>query len=294
MTESAPGIAPQDAEPAPDLEPTRAGEPGRALEPARTVQPARTLEPAPDAHSPMGLPRAVDVLVAGGGPAGAAVAARLARAGHAVLLLERSAAWRWRAGGVFASPAAVAELRALGLPAAVLDAVARPIPAMRVETPAGTAFELTYGAEAGGGTAVGFDRSALDPALLDHARSAGADVRTGVAVRGVELADHRQGTYVTADGPDGLAGGWPREGRSCSVRAATGSESASRPRPLSGDREKDGDRDEQGQDQPATSGTAWLGDEAGLSGLTRVHRTPKAGTATGEHDRGPDGCLLHR
>ena len=64
----------------------------------------------------------------------------------------------------------------------------------------------------------------------------------------------------------------------------THSESASRPRPLSGDREKDGDRDEQGQDQAATSGSAWLGYEAGLNGLTRVHRTPKAGTAPGEHD----------
>jgi flavin-dependent dehydrogenase len=150
------------------------------------------------------------VLVVGGGPAGAATAARLARAGHRVLLLERNPAWRWRAGGVFASPAAVAELRALDLPAAVLRAVARSIPAMRVETPAGTAFELTFGTEAGGETAVGFDRSALDPALLDLARAAGADVRTGIALRDVELADHRQGTHVLVDGPAG-PGGEPGE-----------------------------------------------------------------------------------
>ena len=152
------------------------------------------------------LPAAVDVLIAGGGPAGAATAARLARAGHRVLLLERSPAWRWRAGGVFASPAAVAELRALGVAADTLRTVARPIPAMRVETPAGTAFELTYGAEAGGETAVGFDRSALDPALLDLARAAGADVRTGIALRDVGLADHRQGTHVIVDGPIGASG----------------------------------------------------------------------------------------
>jgi len=160
--------------------------------------------PAEDPQSlPHDLPRSVDVLVAGGGPSGAATAARLARAGHRVLLRERNPAWRWRAGGVFASPAAVAELRALGLPGAILDTVARPIPAMRVETPAGTAFELTYGAEAGGGGAVGFDRSALDPALLDLARAAGAEIRTGVAVREVALADHRQGTHVLVDGPGG-------------------------------------------------------------------------------------------
>ena len=54
--------------------------------------------------------------------------------------------------------------------------------------PRGTAFRLTYGAEAGGGTAVGFDRSALDPALLALAERAGATVRLGASVRSVELA----------------------------------------------------------------------------------------------------------
>ena len=153
-----------------------------------------------------GEPREVDVLVVGGGVAGAAVAARVARAGHRVLVAERSPAWRWRAGGVFASPAAVAELRDLGLAPDVLARVARPIPAMRVETPAGTAFELAYGAEAGGERAVGFDRSALDPALLDLAASAGATVLTGRAVRDLQLADHRHATQAWLDGPDGAAG----------------------------------------------------------------------------------------
>ena len=57
----------------------------------------------------------VDVLVVGGGPAGAATAAYLARAGHEVLIVERAPAWHWRAGGVFASPAAMRELRRAGL-----------------------------------------------------------------------------------------------------------------------------------------------------------------------------------
>src|SRR3954447_20849163 len=100
------------------------------------------------------------VVVIGGVVAGAAVAARLARAGRPVTLLERAPEWRWRAGGVFASPATVAELRDLGVDERALRRVARPIPAMRVETPAGTSFELTYGAESGGEPAVGFDRSA--------------------------------------------------------------------------------------------------------------------------------------
>ena len=86
-----------------------------------------------------------------------------------MVVLERSPVWRWRAGGVFTSPAAVAALRRAGLDAATLAAVARPIPAMRVETASGATFRLTYGAEAGGEPAVGFDRSRLDPALLDLA-----------------------------------------------------------------------------------------------------------------------------
>src|SRR4051794_3970665 len=143
------------------------------------------------------------VVVIGGGVAGAAVAARLARAGRPVTLLERAPEWRWRAGGVFASPATVAELRDLGLDDDMLRRVARPIPAMRVETPGGTAFELTYGADAGGERAAGFDRSALDPLLLDLAPAAGAEVRTGVAAREGHLADHRHGTFVRIEPPDG-------------------------------------------------------------------------------------------
>ena len=81
--------------------------------------------------------------------------------------------------------------------------MARPIPAMRLETAGGAVVRLTYGTESGGPPAVGFDRSALDPALEAMAIAAGADVRRGIAVTGVDLARPGSPTLATrdADGP---------------------------------------------------------------------------------------------
>jgi flavin-dependent dehydrogenase len=128
-----------------------------------------------------------DVAVVGGGPAGAITAALIARAGHHVVLLERAPVWRWRACGVYAGPAAVGALRRIGLSAVELRTVARPIPAMRVETRAGTALRLRYddGTSDAGGGAAGLDRSRLDPLLLDLARRSGATVWTGATVTAV-------------------------------------------------------------------------------------------------------------
>jgi len=132
----------------------------------------------------------VEVAIVGGGLAGAALAAMLADAGRDVLVFERQPAWHWRACGVFASPAAVAELRRLGVEERTLTEASQPIPAMRVESQAGTAFRLTYGDDGSGReTAVGFDRSALDPAMLRVAAARGARIRRGATVGSVELGD---------------------------------------------------------------------------------------------------------
>jgi flavin-dependent dehydrogenase len=160
-----------------------------------------------------------EVVIVGGGPSGAAVAIGLAARGRDVLLLERAPAWRWRACGVFTSPITVRALARLGLGSSELAAVARPVPAMRVETPAATRFRLTYGGgrslgDGGeiGDAAVGLDRSRLDPLLLSLAGRAGAEVREGAAARHVEgrrvvVGEGRDGYEVEARlivGADGI------------------------------------------------------------------------------------------
>ena len=135
--------------------------------------------------------RPFDVAIVGAGPAGTTLAAALARRGVDVLVLERAPSWHWRAGGVFSSPAALAALERAGLGEDVLARVARPIPTLRLETQRGTVVPLTYGAETGGTTAVGFDRSRLDPVLEALAVDAGATIRRAAAVEKLVVGDGR-------------------------------------------------------------------------------------------------------
>jgi flavin-dependent dehydrogenase len=138
----------------------------------------------------------VEVAIVGGGLAGAALATMLADAGRDVLVLERQLSWHWRACGVFASPAAVAELRRLGLDELTLAQASQPIPAMRVESQSGTAFRLTYGGDGSGrASAVGFDRSVLDPALLRLAITHGARIRGGATIASLDINQHRRDSW---------------------------------------------------------------------------------------------------
>ena len=125
----------------------------------------------------------VDVAIVGGGPAGAALAIRLATAGYATAVLERRPCPEWHACGVFSSPRTRARLIDLGFSRNQIADLSRPISALSLRTAGGAECRIDYTH----GNACGFDRVRLDTALLDAARRAGADVRTGVVVRNVDL-----------------------------------------------------------------------------------------------------------
>lgn len=129
------------------------------------------------------MPEETDVAIVGGGPAGAALATRLAGFGVESVLLERAAQPKWRACGVFSSPLTRRCLVELGLSAEQVGELSRPISALNLRTAGGAACRLEYQH----GHALGFDRVRLDEAMLERARDAGAEIRTGVVVRSIQL-----------------------------------------------------------------------------------------------------------
>jgi flavin-dependent dehydrogenase len=132
-----------------------------------------------------------DVLVIGGGPAGAAAAARLAASGLRVVLCERQAAPRPQVCGEYVSAAAAAELDQLGLAPSGLGG--RPLSRARIWAQ-GSKFAVRLPA-----AGHGLSRTRLDRDLLAQASRGGADVRTGIGVRTV-ARDRGVWSAVLGDG----------------------------------------------------------------------------------------------
>ncbi|WP_448581837.1 NAD(P)/FAD-dependent oxidoreductase [Thermaurantiacus sp.] len=132
---------------------------------------------------------AADVLVAGGGLAGAATATWLARAGRQVRLLERDECPQHRICGEFLSWEAQAALADLGVDLAALGALT--IRHVR----------LVAGAKAVtsplGFTGKSVTRRRLDAALLERAAAAGVEVMRGCQVRALAP----DGALMTSLGP---------------------------------------------------------------------------------------------
>jgi len=139
-----------------------------------------------------------DVIVVGGGPAGAAAARAATVAGARVLLVERDPRPREKICGEYLCPGAVERLRGLGLAHALRDARAAPLVGMRLFSPAGREVMTRFPA---GRPGLSVRRSDLDPRLV---ALSGAQVLRGARVD--RIAVEPDGVHVaTARGEELVA-----------------------------------------------------------------------------------------
>ena len=128
----------------------------------------------------------VEVLVAGGGPAGAVAALILARAGVRVLVADRATFPRDKLCGDTLNPGALALLSSLGVDAGAAPGAVR-LDGMTVTSERGLRVDGRYRRGLFG---VALPRRTLDQQLLDAATAAGAHVEQGVRVVAPLVDEH--------------------------------------------------------------------------------------------------------
>lgn len=143
------------------------------------------------------MTRGAPALVIGGGIAGAAVAAHLAQAGHAVVLVERSDGPHHKVCGEFVSGEAALYLEDLGIEPAALGAVRMRTVRLGAGRAVATA-PLPF-------PAFSVSRRRLDEALLAAAAERGAEIRRGRGVRSLAPCDG--GWRADLDDGDAIAAG---------------------------------------------------------------------------------------
>lgn len=145
-----------------------------------------------------------DAVIVGAGPAGSTLALLLAREGLDVLLLDRCAFPREKPCGDCLSPQAARILARIGALPAVHAASPAVLSGWRIVAPSGRSFsarfcDLPHASDA---PALALPRQRLDALLLDLARNAGAEVRTGVSVH--DLVPHGVIARLPAGGTESL------------------------------------------------------------------------------------------
>ena len=147
---------------------------------------------------------AYDVLVIGGGPAGAAVATRLAQRGRHVLLLEKEHFPRFHIGESML-PCSLPLIEALGAMPRLKAADFLPKYAAEFVTADGSLkrrYAFRDGLVSGAPSAYEVDRSEFDQLLLDNAIERGVEVRQGMQVIRFDL-ERARGASVIARAADG-------------------------------------------------------------------------------------------
>jgi 2-polyprenyl-6-methoxyphenol hydroxylase-like FAD-dependent oxidoreductase len=147
----------------------------------------------------------VRVAIIGSGLAGLASAAHLARAGHTVTVFERFNVPRPLGAGLLLQPAGLSALDRLGLRAGAEARGAR-VSRLLGRTPRGrTVLDLRYADGKPGDIGIGIHRASLFQLLLDVAREAGADWRTGAGVVWIEDMQARPRLHLdTGETTDGF------------------------------------------------------------------------------------------
>ena len=148
-----------------------------------------------------------DVLVIGGGPAGASTAFALARAGIAVHVIDRARFPRPKPCAEYLSPEASRVLAEMGaLPRIELSGAAA-LAGVHVRAPNGAVirgdFAASHGFSGYRDRGLSVRREVLDAILLDCAREAGGRVSEGMRVTDIVRDAHGRISGVRTLGPDG-------------------------------------------------------------------------------------------
>jgi flavin-dependent dehydrogenase len=131
----------------------------------------------------------IDVLVVGGGPAGASLAFALARSGVSVRVVDRARFPRPKPCAEYLSPEASRILADMGALELIEQTGAAALAGIHVRAPNGNVikgdFIAGHGFRGFRDRGLSVRRETLDAILLDRARSAGADVVEGIRVTGI-------------------------------------------------------------------------------------------------------------